>query len=77
MTSCENVKDNVTPPEFFDKSIRGIEPFLTAKELAEILRINKGTVANWVCYKRGFPVHRIGAHNRFRLSEVLEFLKEE
>lgn len=54
------------------------EPFVTVKELSELLQIPVKTIYKWSSesHINGFPTHKIGRHLRFRLSEVDEWLKK-
>jgi PTS system nitrogen regulatory IIA component len=51
------------------------ERLLTARELADLLGFQAGTVVNWA--ERGeLPSFKIGGRLRFRQSEVLAWLEE-
>lgn len=50
------------------------EGYLTAKQLAQCLKISKGTLEN-LC-RRGLPRIKIGKARRFLLSEVQVWLRQ-
>jgi excisionase family DNA binding protein len=52
-----------------------LERLLTARELAELLAFQAGTIVDWA--ERGeVPSFKIGGRLRFRESEVLDWLEE-
>lgn len=52
-----------------------LERLLTARELAELLGFQAGTVVDW--FERGeLPGYRIGGRLRFRESDVIEWLEQ-
>jgi excisionase family DNA binding protein len=50
-----------------------MEKLLTIKELAEALRIEKGTLYVWTC-KRRIPFCKVGHTIRFKWSEIEEWM---
>lgn len=49
------------------------EELLTQQELADRLKIHVVTVNRYVLRYKSFPRYKIGRHNRFYLSEVLDW----
>lgn len=51
------------------------EPLLTARQLADLLGFQAGTIVDWA--ERGdVPAFKVGGRLRFRESEVEEWLQE-
>ncbi|MGB8801178.1 MAG: helix-turn-helix domain-containing protein [Candidatus Acidiferrales bacterium] len=52
-----------------------LEPLLTPREAAEILRVTTGTLAVWRCTKR-YPLtfFKIGRHIRYKKSDLDKFI---
>ena len=66
--------------ELVKKLKSGLAPenirFLTNQELAEILRIEKTTLRNWVAQGK-IPYRKVGGAVRFLLEEVIEWTKPD
>lgn len=56
-------EQSVSPPKL-------PEPLLTARELADYLRVPVNTVHKWRYRGEGPPAHKVGHQLRFRLAEV-------
>jgi len=50
-------------------------PLLTAEELAEVLKVNKATIYDWV-KTNSIPYYQAGRFVRFNLDEVLKAQKK-
>ena len=62
-----------TPFESSDAS-GGVEPLLSARELADLLGFAAGTIVDWA--ERGdLPCFKLGGRLRFRESEALRWLE--
>jgi predicted DNA-binding transcriptional regulator AlpA len=55
---------------------RADDPLLTPEEVSELLTIPTKTLANWRCARTGPLALRVGAHVRYRQSDVLSWLDE-
>lgn len=47
------------------------EPFITPKEVGDLLQIPEKTLARWRWLNQGPPVHQLGKRPRYRRSEVM------
>lgn len=51
-----------------------IEPWVSSKEIAKHLGINKDTLQRWIKNKT-IPCHRVGRLWKFKVSEIDEWVK--
>lgn len=55
---------------------RADDDLLTPQEVSELLTIPTKTLANWRCSRVGPLALRVGAHVRYRRSDVLTWIDE-
>jgi excisionase family DNA binding protein len=53
-----------------------MDPLLTPRELAALLRVNEGTVRNWA-YRRRIPCQKVGGRLLFSPDAVRQWLKPQ
>lgn len=61
----------------FDMAQTKLDPFpifITTKQVADILRINKRTLHYWINDGKGPPRYQFGKFFRFRKDEVLDWI---
>ena len=51
-----------------------VEHWVSSKEIAEHLGINKDTLHRWIKNK-SIPCHRVGRLQKFKISEIDEWIK--
>ena len=51
--------------------------YLTAEEVADLLRVPVGTVYAWRHKHKGPPASRVGRHLRYDREAVIRWLKEQ
>jgi excisionase family DNA binding protein len=61
---CEPVKSATTLPEF-----------LTARDLAELLKVSEKSIARWASQDASMPAIRLGRMVRFERQAVLDWLR--
>jgi len=58
-------------------SIKEVQSLLTRKQAAELLGCKENTLAVWKTNKRyKLPYIKIGKNVRYRLSDILDFIKD-
>ncbi len=63
----------MTPPELSsDASPQTPEPWVTKQQLADHLSVTR----RWIELQRGLPFLRMGAMNRYRISEIEAWLRK-
>jgi excisionase family DNA binding protein len=53
-----------------------LDPLLTPRELAALLRVSEGTVRTWA-YRRRIPSQKVGDRLRFSAAAVRRWLEEQ
>jgi excisionase family DNA binding protein len=53
-----------------------MDPLLTPRELAALLRVNEGTLRNWA-YRRRIPCQKVGGRLLFSPAAVRRWLEEQ
>jgi len=56
-----------------DKAVSVCPTLISIDELASLLRLQKGTIYNWV-YRRKIPYVKVGRLVRFDLNEIAKYL---
>jgi hypothetical protein len=61
------------PSKLSEQDEEQVEPFLSRKEMAGVIRISLPTLHDWM--HRGLPCHKIKGRVYFLCSEVVDFIK--